>query len=134
MSNRSREDIIHSMCMTFRHDYGLLEEQEKKSLFRKMAQIFDNDIASECMMQSDVDNYEEEKAELEEKLSKYEEPIYETILECHVPFFKSFLLRLENNRGTRLDIDIDQTFPMMEQKYIPIQTKSKYKILVIEDE
>jgi len=57
---KTRDDIIHSMCMTARHDYGLdrnagelgpypfpagMTDQEKKSLYRQMAQIFDNDIA-----------------------------------------------------------------------------------------
>lgn len=58
---KSREDIITSMCYTFRHDYGLvkeadpggytfpgssgLTEKERQALWRQMAQIFDNDIA-----------------------------------------------------------------------------------------
>ena len=47
------------MCMTFRHDYGLviseddrmytlmsgMTEREREALYRDMAQIFDNDIA-----------------------------------------------------------------------------------------
>ena len=47
------------MCMTFRHDYGLviseddrmytlnsgMTEREREALFNNMAQIFDNDIA-----------------------------------------------------------------------------------------
>lgn len=47
------------MCMTFRHDYGLviseddrmytlmsgMTERERESLYRDMSQIFDNDIA-----------------------------------------------------------------------------------------
>ena len=55
----NREQIINSMCMTFRHDYGLviseddrmyslmsgMTENERKALWRSMAQIFDNDIA-----------------------------------------------------------------------------------------
>lgn len=55
----TREQIIHNMCMTFRHDYGLriseddkmytlmsgMTEAEARSLHRDMAQIFDNDIA-----------------------------------------------------------------------------------------
>lgn len=40
-----RDKIINSMCYTWRHDYGLLSEGEKASLFAGMAQIFDNDIA-----------------------------------------------------------------------------------------
>jgi hypothetical protein len=58
---KTREDIIHSMCMTYRHDYGLerasygeftpypfpagMTRQEREALHRQMAQIFDNDIA-----------------------------------------------------------------------------------------
>ena len=56
---RTREDIIHSMCMTYRHDYGLekstgefgpypfpsgMTESEREALYRQMAQIFDNCI------------------------------------------------------------------------------------------
>lgn len=53
--SRTRDQIITSMCFTYRHDYGLLKEskgfssgmteEERKSLWNKMAQIFDNDIA-----------------------------------------------------------------------------------------
>lgn len=56
---KTREEIINSMCMTFRHDYGLriseddrmytlmsgMTEREAQELFNTMAQIFDNDIA-----------------------------------------------------------------------------------------
>jgi len=57
---KTREDIVISMCMTYRHDFGLVRntgqhgpypfpsgmtDQEKESLYRQMAQIFDNDIA-----------------------------------------------------------------------------------------
>jgi hypothetical protein len=70
--NRTREQIIHSMCGTWRHDYGLIDEQSKTLLFRSMAQIFDNDIASECMMQSDCDNYEEELEGLRDKIIELE--------------------------------------------------------------
>ena len=55
----NREEIINSMCLTFRHDYGLviseddrmytlnsgMTEREREALFNNMAQIFDNDIA-----------------------------------------------------------------------------------------
>ena len=55
----NREEIIHNMCMTFRHDYGLeiseddrmytlnsgMTKREREGLFSTMAQIFDNDIA-----------------------------------------------------------------------------------------
>lgn len=56
---KTREEIINSMCMTFRHDYGLviseddrmytlmsgMTERERTALYNDMAQIFDNDIA-----------------------------------------------------------------------------------------
>lgn len=57
---RTREQIITSMCFTFRHDYGLekdlgngfvselsagMTKQEREALWSQMAQIFDNDIA-----------------------------------------------------------------------------------------
>ena len=55
----NREQIIHNMCLTFRHDYGLLisedermytlnsgmTERECEALFNDMAQIFDHNIA-----------------------------------------------------------------------------------------
>lgn len=64
---KTREQIIHSMCMTYRHDYGIVKDPaykdrpgmtdfidtissgmfqyEREELYRRMAQIFDNDIA-----------------------------------------------------------------------------------------
>ena len=58
---KTREDIITSMCYTWRHDYGLTKEadpigypfpgvagmtrEEQQFLWKQMAQIFDNDIA-----------------------------------------------------------------------------------------
>ena len=55
----TREQIINSMCFTYRHDYGLtiseddkmytlnsgVTETERKAIWTTMAQIFDNDIA-----------------------------------------------------------------------------------------
>lgn len=51
----NREQIIHRMCLTYRHDYGLEKipdsissgttEEERKFLWQQMSQIFDNDIA-----------------------------------------------------------------------------------------
>lgn len=55
--SKSREDIITSMCYTYRHDYGLIRESkcspvdggmtpgQRDLLWKQMAQIFDNDIA-----------------------------------------------------------------------------------------
>jgi len=58
---KTREQIITSMCYTWRHDYGLHKEPdpggytfpgiagmtqaERDSLWRQMAQLFDNDIS-----------------------------------------------------------------------------------------
>lgn len=53
---RTREQIITSMCHTWRHDYGLDKDtesglssgmtiSERHALWNQMAQIFDNDIA-----------------------------------------------------------------------------------------
>ncbi len=58
---KTREEIINSMCFTWRHDYGLTKHpdpggytfpmesgmtpSEQKCLWNQMAQIFDNDIA-----------------------------------------------------------------------------------------
>ena len=55
----NREQIINNMCLTFRHDYGLvlseddrmytlnsgMTEREREALYRDMSQVFDNDIA-----------------------------------------------------------------------------------------
>lgn len=52
----TREEIITSMCYTYRHDYGLerketdpswvagMTQSERQNLWNTMAQIFDNDI------------------------------------------------------------------------------------------
>ena len=60
---KTRDQIITSMCHTWRHDYGITKDwpcdeasyasiltagmtpDERKSLWRQMAQLFDNDIA-----------------------------------------------------------------------------------------
>lgn len=36
--------IVNNMCMTSRHDFGLLKEVEQKYIFNSMHQIFLNDI------------------------------------------------------------------------------------------
>ena len=53
---KPREEIIHDMCMTYRHDYGLrkgendppwtagMTETDAKMLYRTMEQIYTNDI------------------------------------------------------------------------------------------
>ena len=57
----TREDIINSMCLTFRHDYGLviteddrmyslaagMTQRERETLFSTMAQVFDHHFATE---------------------------------------------------------------------------------------
>ena len=54
---KTREEIITSMCYTYRHDYGLektyegylpisgMTNNERAALYNTMAQIFDNVIA-----------------------------------------------------------------------------------------
>ena len=57
---KTRDQIITSMCYTWRHDYGVdrrehdgpgglittgLTDAQRQQLWRQMAQIFDNDIA-----------------------------------------------------------------------------------------
>ncbi len=53
---KTREEIIHDMCITYRHDYGLdkdptapswcagMTPKEREGLWRTMAQIYDNNI------------------------------------------------------------------------------------------
>jgi hypothetical protein len=54
----NREQIIHSMCMTYRHDYGLLSSEERASINRTMSQIFDNDVAPHMTFKpSQLDQY-----------------------------------------------------------------------------
>lgn len=54
---KTKEEIITSMCYTYRHDYGLtrgdtdpswvagMTDEERKGLYRTMEQIFNNSIA-----------------------------------------------------------------------------------------
>ncbi len=56
----TREEIINSMCLTFRHDYGLvisedermyslssgMTELERQGLFTTMSQVFDHHFAN----------------------------------------------------------------------------------------
>ena len=53
---QNKNAIIHSMCLTYRHDYGLrkvkgdppwtagMTEQDAKMLYKTMEQIYNNDI------------------------------------------------------------------------------------------
>lgn len=64
---KTREEIITSMCYTYRHDYGLkrsdddapwvagMTDFERKGLWQTMAQIFDNDIAPYMKLKEDND-------------------------------------------------------------------------------
>ena len=68
--NMTREQIIHNMCMTFRHDYGLeiseddrmytlmsgMTKLERQGLYRSMSQIFDNDIAPYMEFKHKINN------------------------------------------------------------------------------
>lgn len=51
-----RDKIIHNMCFTWRHDYGLLDEKEKTFLFNQMKQVFENNIENELVTQGDLTN------------------------------------------------------------------------------
>lgn len=53
--SKTREQIITSMCYTYRHDYGLTKQagdqlgsgmtaEQQQALWRQMSQIFENDI------------------------------------------------------------------------------------------
>lgn len=42
---KTKDEIIGGMCLTYRHDYGLLNKDEQASIWVTMKQIFDNDIA-----------------------------------------------------------------------------------------
>ena len=54
----TREEIIHDMCLTFDHSYGLeitesesmytlsgMTKQQREFLWNQMAQVFDNDLS-----------------------------------------------------------------------------------------
>ncbi len=65
---KTRDEIITSMCYTYRHDYGLEKtvgtgfadmissgttEQERRWIWAVMAQIFDNDILTHMEFKND---------------------------------------------------------------------------------
>jgi hypothetical protein len=65
---KTRDEIITSMCYTYRHDYGLEKtvgtgfadmissgttEQERRWIWAVMAQIFDNDILPHMEFKND---------------------------------------------------------------------------------
>jgi len=41
---KTKDEIIHDMCMTYRHDFGLLTDIEKTVYTAQMRQILDNAI------------------------------------------------------------------------------------------
>lgn len=53
---KDKQQLIHNMCMTYRHDYGLrklpsdpswvagMTEEDAKMLYKTMEQIYNNDI------------------------------------------------------------------------------------------
>jgi hypothetical protein len=65
---RTREEIINSMCYTWRHDFGLdkhpealpleagMTTLERQHLWNSMAQIFDNDISPLLDESNDIQN------------------------------------------------------------------------------
>lgn len=65
---KTKEEIIHDMCMTYRHDFGLrkspddppwlagITEDDAKSLYKVMEQIYNNDI--EPLLQQANELYE----------------------------------------------------------------------------
>lgn len=65
---KTKEEIVHSMCMTYRHDYGLrkqsgeptwttgMTEEDAKMLYKTMEQIYDNDIAPIILHYERIEN------------------------------------------------------------------------------
>lgn len=87
---KTREQIITSMCYTFRHDYGLtkhpdpggydfpgtagMTEAEQTYLYNQMAQIFDNDIAPNMRFKTTEEaKYQEQVKEYFANQSQYSE-------------------------------------------------------------
>lgn len=40
----SKDEIIKGMCVTYRHDYGLLPEDEQEAILIQMNQLFEHDF------------------------------------------------------------------------------------------
>lgn len=36
--------LVHSMCLTWDHSYGIMEPQERDGLFRSMSQVFVHEV------------------------------------------------------------------------------------------
>ena len=63
---KTKEEIIHSMCLTYRHDFGLrknpsdppwvagMTEEDAKSLYKVMEQIYNNDIEPLLLQAKDL--------------------------------------------------------------------------------
>ena len=43
------------MCLTYRHDFGLLPDYQQKGIWLTMAQIFDNDILPNMKYKTEAD-------------------------------------------------------------------------------
>jgi hypothetical protein len=78
-NSRTREQIITSMCFTYRHDYGIVKnspsisgmtEEERKSLWKRMAQIFDSDIAPYVDLKCFGEQPAQEEVNIKEELSR----------------------------------------------------------------
>lgn len=41
---KTKNEIVHSMCLTYRHDYGIIDPVKQEQLFGTMLQIYENDI------------------------------------------------------------------------------------------
>jgi hypothetical protein len=67
---KNKVEIIHEMCLTYRHDYGLrklpedppwtagMTEEDAKMLYKTMEQIYDNNIAPILEHYEKLDNGE----------------------------------------------------------------------------
>lgn len=77
--SRTREQIITGMCFTYRHDYGIVKnypsisgmtEEERKSLWNRMAHIFDSDIAPYVDLKCFGEQPASEEVNIKEELSR----------------------------------------------------------------
>jgi len=44
MTEQEENNLINNMCLTWRHDFGLLPDNEKQFLFDEMKSVFDHNI------------------------------------------------------------------------------------------
>ena len=54
LTMKTKEEIIESMCLTYRHDFGLLDLNKQNGLRVTMKQIFDNDIAPHMVFKAEL--------------------------------------------------------------------------------